>query len=48
MTRDSIDYLHGKGRLARWRALLRLIGSKRFRLRVPVRSMLFSRNPQLK
>lgn len=48
MTRDSIDYLHGKGRLTRWRALLRLIGSKRFRLRVPVRSMLFSRNPQLK
>ena len=48
VTRTTLEHLHGKGRFARLEALGRLIGLKRFRLRVPIRSLLFSRKGQLR
>jgi succinate-semialdehyde dehydrogenase/glutarate-semialdehyde dehydrogenase len=40
MARAAIDALHATGRLRRIRAVLRLVGSRRFRNRVPLRSFL--------
>lgn len=40
VTRAALDYLHGPTALRGWRGLLQLLRSRRFRTRVPVRSML--------
>ena len=42
LVEGSFEYLHGKGRFARLRALARLLRLDRFRTRVPVRRFLFS------
>jgi succinate-semialdehyde dehydrogenase/glutarate-semialdehyde dehydrogenase len=42
LVESSLDYLHGTGRLERWRALVRLLRLDRFRSRVPVRKFLFT------
>ena len=38
----SLEYLHGKGRWRRLRALGRLLRLERFRSRIPVRGFLFT------
>ncbi len=43
IARASLRYLHGKGRLARLAGLGRLLLSKRFRSRMPVRRFVFGR-----
>ncbi|NIM01925.1 MAG: aldehyde dehydrogenase family protein [Acidobacteria bacterium] len=44
----GIKHLHGRGRWARMRALLRLLSIKRFRDRVPSRSLIWSGKRQIK
>jgi len=46
--KTSIDYLHGGGVMERMRALFRLVRMKRFRNRVPVRSLLWPSRRQVK
>jgi acyl-CoA reductase-like NAD-dependent aldehyde dehydrogenase len=48
MVETSIEYLHGNGMIERLRALVGLIRSKRFRSRVPIRSLLAPRRRQVR
>ena len=46
--RHSMEHLHGRGRWSRLRALTRLLRIKRFRNRVPVRSLPWSGKRHIK
>lgn len=46
--KDTVEHLHGVGRMARLKAWWRLARSERFRNRVDLRTLLFSRKRQLR
>jgi acyl-CoA reductase-like NAD-dependent aldehyde dehydrogenase len=48
IVKTSVEYLHGMGKIDRLKALIGLIRSKRFRSRVPVRSLLAPKRRQVR
>jgi len=48
MVQNSIQHLHGTGKMARFKAWWRLIRNERFRRRVDLRTLIFSRKRQLR
>jgi acyl-CoA reductase-like NAD-dependent aldehyde dehydrogenase len=48
VAREAVEYLHGPRRLGRLRSLFRLLGMKRLRSRVPVRSLFLPRRRQVR